>query len=810
MFVAAVWKCKGNEATSGSKRISDPLRLLQKATDERHRRWTLGARVAVFRGTIRWLRLYSGRMLYTLRCQMQFHVLTLFLFPHAGASRPQVPLIEGSRDLRKLLLSSGCASKSSTPAFVRRLFKSIAARPRTRAQDGTLRSRADSAVSLRLENSDSRKNCMLLLHYCLADLSGGNGRGLRAQRGGLGGDAAGNTFKELAGLPLVPLANGSHGVFRKLATVDSSKLDQLKGMGFSETRSRQALVKHAEVLTAFEWLSSGGDGDIDDEEGEGRRFVLCSTLEADLLIGAGAMLVSEASLGKVHIPGVGDAARDRGDGQAVAAVGDDFARVLRALRSSALQSALNVTSMKDDLLPDLIGQTLPVDWRAGSAGGAVPASATAFSWTPGQHGHPELDWFRQLWGYLASTRPSAVRLLAESYPVVPTGEAVVCPLSLRSAVIDGGRLGNDVRSVLVKAGCRTLLPGVFAGGLAGAAARDGGGTGKPIALNEGSKIAGSTTSIRPLEGDRGTNEASRMLPPPPVELFEYVRPGTRDGVLAALGTAQRSARKPFPELMLKAGAVERDALREFLAREAASAMSDVEVAVCRALPILPLHEDGLAAARTLAKSVGDGVGNAVGKLMKGSRLSSRGNEPLVPAVPLGGGSYGAADDGQLYLLLEAGTGFVGVGGNGTPGTPVASTTTAASPKWLETHLLTPRFVKVGGSGAGREGAAEAALLERLGAELIGRATFFVDHVFPIVKELPDGLRNAAMVEALVAAPRLSQQHQEFRSALAELAFVPAGNTVSKRALYLCCMSCAQEGTVIVKRAEIRVHLRFLA
>ena len=78
----------------------------------------------------------------------------------------------------------------------------------------------------------------------------------------------------------------------------------------------------------------------------------------------------------------------------------------------------------------------------------------------------------------------------------------------------------------------------------------------------------------------------------------------------------------------------------------------------------------------------------------------------------------------------------------------------------------------------RPGEAEAALLERLGAELVGRGTFFVDHVFPRIRELPAGLRDAAMVEALLAAPRLSQQHQQFKRELMELEFIPVGGRVS--------------------------------
>ena len=717
--------------------------------------------------------------------------------------------------MRSLLLASGCATHSTTPAFVRRFFKNLASRPRASAPGGSGAASgpagADGTVSLRTGNPTARTTCVLLLRYCLEDLSGGAGGGRGAEdgyRGGRGNGSGNGTrtggFEELAGLPLVPLADGSHGVFRSFAAVDAEKLELIRGMGFSEASARQALVKHGEVQAAVEWLSSGGGGggggDTGGDAAE-RPFVLCGEEEARLLAGAGASLISEASLsgasGSLTGGGAGETGAERGQAGMRTVLAEDDGRVLRALRSPSLQSALNVTAMRDDLLPDLIGQTLPVEWRGG---GSSTASATAFAWTPGRAGHPDVAWFRRLWGYLAVSRPSAVRLLAESFPVVPTGNSVVCPLSLRSAVVDGARLGDEVRSILVKAGCRTLLPGVFAGSgedtaTAAAAAATTTATTTAAGEKELKSAAGnSSSSPGPAKGQEGgaagASRQQRPLPPPPAELFEYVRPGTRAGLLAALGTAGRSAGKPLRELMRAAAAAERDALRGFLAREPAIEMSDVEVAVCRALPVLPLHEDGLVAARALARTAMAAAG------------------AVSPAAPDsgGGGGYAAADTAPLYLLLETGTGFVGVenkepgggGGAGGGGDAIAASsspssaakttgkTTQAPPlKWLETHLLTPSFVRAGGSGAGRKGAAEAALLERLGVRLIGRAAFFVDHVFPRVAGLPSGLRDTAMVEALLAAPRLSQQHERFRSALAELEFVPTSGEVGSFSFFFC-------------------------
>lgn len=678
--------------------------------------------------------------------------------------------MEGSHELRALLLSSKCATKSATPAFVRTLFKHLAARTPAAGHPGG-EAGANGTVSLRADNPQARKNCLLLLRYCLADLGGG-GRtsGGGARRGIASRGKAQGSFRELAGLPLVPLADGSHGVFRSTGIVDAAKLAELRAMGFSEGRSRQALVKYKEVQPAVEWLFSGG-GDEDGSVAE-QPFVLCAQEEADLLAGAGKRLISEAALSSGDggaasdsaTPGMGRKEGDEGANSLPAA--DDDGRVIRALRSPSLQALLNVTSMRDELLPDLIGQTLPAEWRSGGSLNAT--STTAFAWTPQRAGHPDVDWLRRLWGYLALTRPSAVRLLAESYPVVPTGEDAVCPLSLRSAVIDGTRLSQEVRAVLVRAGCRTLLPGVFSGGVDDAPSAAGAG-GEP------------KDRVNPKGKECGAPAPRRQPPPPPPELFEYVRPGTRAGALAALGTARRSAGKEFRELLSAAGTEERDALRDFLAREPASEMSHVEVEVCRALPILPLHADGLTAAHALANVVMTAA--AAGAVRTGKTKQSQ-PTPLATVDH----SFAAANEGPLYLLVEAGNGLVGVsadrvGGNSAP----SSIETAASePKWLETHLFTSRFLKMGGANGSRQGAAESALAERLGAKLIGRAAFFVDHVFPRILSLPAGLRDAAMVEALLEAPRLSQQHQGFRSALEALAFVPAGTRVRPPCLPFVC------------------------
>ncbi|CAN0325192.1 unnamed protein product, partial [Ectocarpus fasciculatus] len=200
-----------------------------------------------------------------------------------------VPLVEGSKELRSLLLSSGCATFSTTPAFVRQLFRRLAS-----PAPGRLAARgvgsgavgANGTASLRSGNPSARSTCILVLRFCLEDLGPGrssNGPENGPRRGGGGKAGVGGRNKarpagygELAGLPLVPLADGSHGVFRSFAAVDAQKLELIRGMGFSEARARQALGKHKEVQAAVEWLSGGGGGGGGDGDVPDQPFVLCA------------------------------------------------------------------------------------------------------------------------------------------------------------------------------------------------------------------------------------------------------------------------------------------------------------------------------------------------------------------------------------------------------------------------------------------------------------------------------------------------------------------------------------------------------
>ncbi|CAN0051562.1 unnamed protein product, partial [Discosporangium mesarthrocarpum] len=155
-------------------------------------------------------------------------------------------------------------------------------------------------------------------------------------------------------------------------------------------------------------------------------------------------------------------------------------------------------------------------------------------------------------------------------------------------------------------------------------------------------------------------EAALLLPPPPKELYAYVRAGTRAGVLAALGTAQRSEGRPLGTLLVGATSLERDSLRAFLAREPPSEMTPEEVAVCQALPMLPLHGDGLRAAMALC---GGMLEVPHGGETAATEQYAASNQRQLFILRDGDGDrvLGAGEDPRVRNALE-GLAFVPVGG----------------------------------------------------------------------------------------------------------------------------------------------------
>ncbi|CAM9585836.1 unnamed protein product, partial [Chrysoparadoxa australica] len=141
-----------------------------------------------------------------------------------------VPVVTCRADLRQALLRSGCVSESATPLFVRDLLKA----------------RADAAGGIKTlskDNPTARPDALILLRYVLSDI----------RKTG--------AYNQLAGVPLVPLADGSHGRLELRAVVNAADLAHLRSMGFSEGMCVKALVQCGSVDRAVEWLfSDGSDG----------------------------------------------------------------------------------------------------------------------------------------------------------------------------------------------------------------------------------------------------------------------------------------------------------------------------------------------------------------------------------------------------------------------------------------------------------------------------------------------------------------------------------------------------------------------
>jgi hypothetical protein len=247
---------------------------------------------------------------------------------------------------------------------------------------------------------------------------------------------------------------------------------------------------------------------------------------------------------------------------------------------------------------------------------------------------------------------------------VPTNEGQVCSLSLRSAVISADLLEEPVRALLVRAGARTLLTGLFdEDATAGTATSPATDTSVSITA-EAAATAGLTPGQRAAVSAKVQQQQQRSPLVPPPELFRYVRQPLRAGVLATLDTARRNAKDTFEALLKGAPATERAALRTLLCREPLAELVKAELAIAKELPVLPLCARGT----TLLDA------------------AVAGQQLVVTA-------HAAAQPKQLFMVLESGCG---------------ASSSALLEQFLEqqqwsavaklvgndVYLMTPRFIKV--------------------------------------------------------------------------------------------------------------------
>jgi UBA/TS-N domain len=325
------------------------------------------------------------------------------------------------RSLQTALLKSKCCSHEATPAFVRNFYRGRGSAANTRALTVGTTSKQPSKTNSKNNSSESgsssstaRAYALFLLRYCLRDL---------VQSG---------AYEQLADLPLVPLSDGSHGVFRRVTPMHPDHA-QLRAMGFSEGQCIRALAATASVQDAVQWLFAGNDDSAaaaatSSNASSTQRtaagaaaavepFLLVSAEEVALLSGAGGRLICDEALSISVSSSSGSGSGSSATSSSSSSEDADLLR--RVLRSAALQAAVNVTNMRYELLPDLVARTLPLEWCNSSSGdsagssGDTSVAATGFKWTPGLDGHPTQEWFKALWAYLARRCPRAVEHFAE-------------------------------------------------------------------------------------------------------------------------------------------------------------------------------------------------------------------------------------------------------------------------------------------------------------------------------------------------------------------------------------------------------------
>ena len=331
-----------------------------------------------------------------------------------------------SSDLKAMLIQSGACKNTSTPDLLRRYFAT-----RKKKADGCL----EAAGDMKLQNAE------YLLTFCKSDLN-------QAQ------------YSSLSGCQFVPLASGGLGRFCTLPAYDKSSFSQLRGMGFSQLLCAHALrISGNNVDRAMEWLLTNrySDEAVSVQFGVD-PYLVCSENSASLL--RQSVPDTFVDLGLVNDPGL-----------------------KKFFDSGAVSAALNVLTLQDDMLADIVLRAVPSDWRGSDSA----------PWNP-QREHPNVQWFVDLWRFICSSSDvgASLKAVAEQFCIVPTNQGVVCSLSPGNSIVSTQGLASDIVDSLVRVGVRTLLPNVL---------------------------------------------PSDLVVPP--EIYNYIFDSTRDGVIRAIDAASR-------------------------------------------------------------------------------------------------------------------------------------------------------------------------------------------------------------------------------------------------------------------------------
>jgi sacsin len=97
-----------------------------------------------------------------------------------------------------------------------------------------------------------------------------------------------------------------------------------------------------------------------------------------------------------------------------------------------------------NLLEKLFFKLLPADWHL----------SEKILWTPGQRGHPTVEWIRVLWSYLKLSCDDLS--VFSKWPILPVEDGCLMQLILNSNVIRDDGWSENMSSLLLKCGCRFL------------------------------------------------------------------------------------------------------------------------------------------------------------------------------------------------------------------------------------------------------------------------------------------------------------------------------------------------------------------
>nr|CAD1821120.1 unnamed protein product [Ananas comosus var. bracteatus] len=114
--------------------------------------------------------------------------------------------------------------------------------------------------------------------------------------------------------------------------------------------------------------------------------------------------------------------------------------ILKKLSNIADSAQSNIRLFTCSCLVDLLPRILPPEWQ----------QAKQVSWTPGQQGHPSLEWMKLLWSYLQDSCKDLSIL--SKWPILPVGNDCLLQLAENSNVIRDDGWSENMYSLLQKLG----------------------------------------------------------------------------------------------------------------------------------------------------------------------------------------------------------------------------------------------------------------------------------------------------------------------------------------------------------------------